>query len=215
MALIKCDDCGKDVSTMAPACPHCGRPVDQSAQPMDETMSAVAAGKRIACPDESCTGIIKESGQCGTCGLHHTWEDESGSAMGATLAQPEAPDTTKGVAIGLILAVVFLIMVLSGGKSTNTDLDKPDAPPSREQQIKAGFSSWNGAHYGLEKLIKKAMNNPDSYEHVKTIYSEEADGLVVTTQYRGTNGFGGVVTNKIMAKTDLNGNVIAILYQGS
>jgi endogenous inhibitor of DNA gyrase (YacG/DUF329 family) len=27
MALIKCPDCGKDVSTEAAACPHCGRPI--------------------------------------------------------------------------------------------------------------------------------------------------------------------------------------------
>lgn len=26
MAVISCPDCGHDVSTMAPACPHCGRP---------------------------------------------------------------------------------------------------------------------------------------------------------------------------------------------
>jgi membrane protein YdbS with pleckstrin-like domain len=26
MPVIACPDCGKDVSTMAPACPHCGRP---------------------------------------------------------------------------------------------------------------------------------------------------------------------------------------------
>lgn len=26
MALVKCADCGKDISTSAPACPHCGRP---------------------------------------------------------------------------------------------------------------------------------------------------------------------------------------------
>jgi tellurium resistance protein TerD len=39
-------------------------------------MVAVTSGKRIACPDGSCTGIIKENGQCGTCGLHHAWEPE-------------------------------------------------------------------------------------------------------------------------------------------
>src|ERR1035437_197229 len=27
MALIKCPDCGKDVSNVAPSCPNCGRPV--------------------------------------------------------------------------------------------------------------------------------------------------------------------------------------------
>ena len=27
MSLIKCPDCGKDVSTWEPSCPHCGRPL--------------------------------------------------------------------------------------------------------------------------------------------------------------------------------------------
>jgi len=27
VALIKCPDCGKDVSSSAPNCPHCGRPM--------------------------------------------------------------------------------------------------------------------------------------------------------------------------------------------
>ena len=29
MALIKCPDCGKEVSDVAPACPNCGRPIAQ------------------------------------------------------------------------------------------------------------------------------------------------------------------------------------------
>lgn len=214
MALVQCPDCGRDVSTMAKACPNCGHPVEL-APPTDETMAAVALGKRIACPDGSCTGIIKENGQCGTCGLHHAWEpDDEGSSMKRTLSQPKKPDSTKGVTIGLVLVVVFLVMVFSGGKSTNTNPSKPAAPTTREEKIRQQFSAWNGAHYGLEKVVKQGMNNPDSYQHVKTVYSEEADGLVVTMQYRGTNSFGGVITNKAMAKTDMDGNVVSIIYRG-
>jgi hypothetical protein len=37
MALVKCDECGKDVSTRAETCPHCGAPqdnqADESAEP--------------------------------------------------------------------------------------------------------------------------------------------------------------------------------------
>ena len=35
MALIKCPECGRDVSTSAEACPHCGYPINKSqfAQP--------------------------------------------------------------------------------------------------------------------------------------------------------------------------------------
>lgn len=32
MALIQCPDCGKDISDQAPACIHCGYPVDQKKQ---------------------------------------------------------------------------------------------------------------------------------------------------------------------------------------
>lgn len=32
MALIKCPACGKDVSSNAPACPHCGEPIKSSTE---------------------------------------------------------------------------------------------------------------------------------------------------------------------------------------
>lgn len=32
MALVKCEDCGRDVSDRAPACPNCGAPVAPSSQ---------------------------------------------------------------------------------------------------------------------------------------------------------------------------------------
>ena len=32
MALVKCPDCGRDISDQAPACPHCGRPATNTPQ---------------------------------------------------------------------------------------------------------------------------------------------------------------------------------------
>lgn len=32
MALIKCPECGREVSTMAVSCPHCGCPINSSTQ---------------------------------------------------------------------------------------------------------------------------------------------------------------------------------------
>lgn len=37
MALVKCEDCGRDVSTEAAACPNCGRPVTTSTAPRAAT----------------------------------------------------------------------------------------------------------------------------------------------------------------------------------
>jgi hypothetical protein len=34
MPLISCEDCGRDVSTSAPACPNCGRPMDVPLEPL-------------------------------------------------------------------------------------------------------------------------------------------------------------------------------------
>ena len=59
-------------------------------------------------------------------------------------------------------------------------------------------------------MIKLAMHNPDSYEHVKTVYRVSGEHLVVTTTYRGTNGFGAIVKNFIRAKVTLDGQIIEI-----
>ena len=42
LALIRCPECGKEVSNRAPACPHCGYPMDAS----DSGRTLVAGGKR-------------------------------------------------------------------------------------------------------------------------------------------------------------------------
>ncbi|NUO65335.1 MAG: hypothetical protein HOQ12_01825 [Gemmatimonadaceae bacterium] len=44
MALIKCEDCFNDISDVALACPHCGRPTPRSAQ--EET------ARRVSLDDE-------------------------------------------------------------------------------------------------------------------------------------------------------------------
>src|SRR5712692_3553709 len=41
MALVKCPDCGHDVSTAASACPNCGRPMAAMAAPTPQTAPPV------------------------------------------------------------------------------------------------------------------------------------------------------------------------------
>jgi len=50
MALVSCPDCGKQVSTEAPACPGCGRPIKASpfAQPSRSIGSVAASGASAA-----------------------------------------------------------------------------------------------------------------------------------------------------------------------
>jgi hypothetical protein len=81
----------------------------------------------------------------------------------------------------------------------------------RDKSIRLQFSAWDGSHYNLEKHIKKNMNDPDSYKHVETRYVDLETYLIVTTTFRGKNGFGGVVTNNITAKVDMNGNILEVV----
>ena len=80
----------------------------------------------------------------------------------------------------------------------------------REEKIEDQFSSWNGSHRQLTKVIKESMHNPDSYEHVETSYKDMGDYLIVRTKFRGTNGFGAVVTNNVEARVSLDGQVLEI-----
>jgi hypothetical protein len=90
---------------------------------------------------------------------------------------------------------------------------KAAAEEARKEQIEKHFSAWDGSHRGLTEVIKKSMNDPNSYEHAETRYIDRGDHLIVITEFRGKNAFGGVVKNSVTAKVDLNGNVVEIIEQ--
>jgi len=81
----------------------------------------------------------------------------------------------------------------------------------RVELIEKQFSPWDGSHIALERILKKASKNPDSYEHVKTVYWDKGDYIIVETTYRGTNSFNAVVTGTQKASFSLDGSLINIL----
>jgi hypothetical protein len=91
--------------------------------------------------------------------------------------------------------------------------EKRLAAEARVEQIKAQFSAWDGSHRNLERVVKKAMNDPDSYEHDETVYWDKGDHLIVRMSYRGKNAFGGIVKNFVKAKVSLDGQVLQIIDQ--
>lgn len=147
MALIKCMDCGKDVSTLAANCPNCGRPVDeqQLQLPLPDP-----------CPDEDCTGTLDEDGECGTCGKPADWrydeeifstsfvsQKEGYFTKWVTLAQeifpassfiPKKPHVTK---IGFVLVLTIGILVVAfvhGYMTQKSGNPRPSSvAPSAEQ----------------------------------------------------------------------------------
>lgn len=116
----------------------------------------------------------------------------------------------------LSILTVCLFIFIAYGSEDESKLNSDGSPKTeRQNQIESQFSSWDGSHINLTKYIKNSMNDPDSYEHVETTFTDLGDHILVLTTFRGKNAFGGVVTNYIKAEVDINGNVTKILDQGN
>ncbi|NLE05836.1 MAG: hypothetical protein GX638_13705 [Crenarchaeota archaeon] len=107
----------------------------------------------------------------------------------------------------------YKLKIAEYSKKIELENEKKLAAENRMKLIEEQFSAWDGSHYGLTRLIKEEMNDPKSYKHVKTVYWDRGDHLVVQTTFRGTNAFGGVVKNTVKAKVSLNGQVLQIIDQ--
>lgn len=81
---------------------------------------------------------------------------------------------------------------------------------SKPKNVDDLFSDWDGSLPALKEYVKERLKNPDSFEHVETGWIEKQDYLLVQMKYRGTNGYGAVVTETIRARCDYSGNVISI-----
>lgn len=107
----------------------------------------------------------------------------------------------------------YLLSELKKNKNLRKEYQKKQEKLKRNKQILAQFSSWDGSHYNLEKLIEQNMKDPDSYEHVRTEYWDKGSYLIVKTTYRGKNSFGAKVINSTTARVSLDGRVLKIIRQ--
>ncbi|WP_144555443.1 hypothetical protein [Bacillus sp. X1(2014)] len=73
-----------------------------------------------------------------------------------------------------------------------------------QEWIESLFSPWDGSIREVNDMIKENMNDPDSFKHVETRYSDLGfeKGIRFIVKFRGTNAFGGVVTNQFTGTID-------------
>lgn len=90
------------------------------------------------------------------------------------------------------------------------DIAKAERQAARKARLEKQFSGWDGAHRNVETEVKRTMKNPSSYEHVETRYTDLGKGMRIVTTFRGTNSFGGVVPNTVVATVDDDGNVLTM-----
>lgn len=111
--------------------------------------------------------------------------------------------------LGLVLQMGIVAGIAVGGIWLLASILLPEETPEERQaeefkkaeDRRKGFhclSPWDGSHREFELLVKRHMNDPDSFEHVSTrvtpVQSDTGRHTIIM-EFRGRNAFGGVVTN--------------------
>lgn len=82
-----------------------------------------------------------------------------------------------------------------------------------KEWINNQFSAWDGSHIYLVKLVKENLNDPSSFKHVKTVYWDKGNYLIVKMTYRAKNAFGALILQNVTAKSDYKTDTITIISQ--
>ncbi|MEX1026863.1 MAG: hypothetical protein WD049_02480 [Candidatus Paceibacterota bacterium] len=166
-------------------------------------------GAEIGTVASSCSSFHKKL----ECPNGHKFEAKT-SEEGKQIACPECGTfilvpKTGLIAILAILVTLALPFLLCGGCLTLlSDSSSSSSSRSSTSSFESQFSAWDGSHYAVNERIKASMNDPGSFEHVKTIYFEVDDYYIVKTTFRGKNAFGGTVTNTANAQVSRSGTVM-------
>ena len=105
------------------------------------------------------------------------------------------------IIIGFPLAIIFM---------TNSPFSNSSKP---QQDAEAFFSGWDGANKELVTAVKAGMHDPKSFEHVETRYTDKGNSFGILMTFRGTNGFGAVVTQQVTADIDKQSRQLSNLKQ--
>ena len=151
MALMKCPDCGKDVSSAAPSCPACGRPIappvaPQQAVPPTAPSQPTPVGSTRSCP-KCQISIPATAYACPYC-----------------KKRLRTSETMKGCLIlfGAMVAILWIASLFRLKPNTpppqapTSALRPPDPTPSIPQQIYLDASSFVGKRSAAALSLLKA-----------------------------------------------------------
>lgn len=117
-----------------------------------------------------------------------------------------------------IIGLLVVIIISEYIKPASTNQPSITPPQTNEDEakqlhktiIERQFSAWDGSHIQLKKLVKKQLNDPDSFEHIKTNYFDNQDSITVLMYFRASNSFNAKVKGFARAKYDLKGQLIEL-----
>lgn len=85
---------------------------------------------------------------------------------------------------------------------------------TKESIMINSLSAWDGSLPAFVEVIKENMNDPDSFEHIKTECrktKENSPEFVITTFYRGKNAFGAKIKTSSSCIYNVDSKEITVL----
>jgi hypothetical protein len=168
MALVKCSECGGEVSTKAMACPKCGAPVPQHALPAPVVVAKVAAKSEIS-PGQGCVSLLCGVGVIAWIAYCQTQAPEPMKAYSnapqtqiAEAAAPETPEWTKGGTLHKATVAEWNAATAANRLATAADVVFT-LKSSGNLPEKLAFSDWGGAlstSTALRTCVDAALLNP-------------------------------------------------------
>lgn len=149
MALVKCSDCGRDVSDAAPACPGCGRPV--------EPAPTSASAQR---PEPAKTAPKSGGGGCGVLLVAFAWMFAAGAGLIVVLvilgslvpkSKPTSPRSTQETAAGTAAPAP----TSSGNRAHDLLIGRPDV--QRNKTLSA-FLAESGESCDVERSFFQGLD---------------------------------------------------------
>jgi len=137
--------------------------------------------------------------KCEECGKEISSEAESCPSCGA---KPEKMGLFRKIFIGLLVLIVISFMMKESKPPSVKQSDEISIPSVEAQEAKKKREEEQAKQISILlriSALREEMKNPPSFELVEAINLE--NGTLCVT-YRGTNGFGGVVTDSKAINSD-------------
>lgn len=200
--LVKCKACGTDVSKKASACPNCANPMKKGFRLghflVLTLFSVFMYSLLFPTPSPKSKPIPVPTTKADI-----TKKTEQLLAELKTIPVKNYSDNLERYQL--------LLKMHPKNSHYSQKVSFYKAKIKRQKTIESQFSAWNGEHRALGKYVKENLKNPDSYEHVKTVYVDKGDNLLLETTYRATNSFNAVITQKTYAETSIDGSSLKII----
>lgn len=167
MALIKCPECGNEISSLARSCPNCGCPINA-----DETNGS-QSGK--CCPEcgQSVNALDKSCPNCG-CPIN---ENESSDVLEKEVGKPSKTKIKRkdwiycGVMVFVALLVIGVCLPLQDGRNKRVAQHKIAALNQKQEEDKARFEAEEKIRKEAEEKARKEEEERNRPKEIHLRYS--------------------------------------------